>query len=81
VLSYRYWISRLRGRPQHHRKKTGAQRISVTVVGVSQGRIRRNRSDPLPQVRIPIMMKLQTDQLGFYDLRIAANRWVTPTDA
>src|SRR2546421_3648234 len=37
------------------------------------------RSDPgySPQIRIPIMMKAQMDQLGFYNLTDRRGRWVT----
>jgi predicted permease len=76
VLSYRYWISRFAADPHIIGKKLVLNGYPFTVVGVSQAGF--DGTDPIrsPQVRVPIMMKLQTDQLGFYDLKNRRNRWV-----
>jgi len=47
-----------------------------TVVGVSQPGFDGTEPTRSPQIRVPVVMKLPVDQLGFYDLRIARNRRV-----
>jgi predicted permease len=76
VLSYRYWMSRFAGDPQVIGKKLVLNGFPFTVVGVSQAGF--DGTDPAhsPQVRIPIIMKLQVDPQGFYDLKNRRNRWV-----
>src|SRR3984957_11405011 len=76
VLSYRYWMSRFAGDPQVIGKKLVLNGFPFTVVGVSQAGF--DGTDPAhsPQVRIPVMMKLQVEPQGFYDLKNRRNRWV-----
>ena len=76
VLSYRYWMSRFAGDRQVIGKKLVLNGFPFMVVGVSQAGF--DGTDPAhsPQVRIPIMMKLQVDPQGFYDLKNRRNRWV-----
>jgi predicted permease len=76
VLSYRYWISRFAGDRGIIGKKLVLNGYPFTVVGVSQAGFDGTDPTRSPQVRIPVMMKLQTDQLGFYDLKNRRNRWV-----
>ncbi len=76
VLSYRYWISRFAGDPGVIGKKLVLNGYPFTVVGVSQAGFEGTDPTRSPQVRIPVMMKLQVDQLGFYDLKNRRNRWV-----
>jgi predicted permease len=76
VLSYRYWMSRFAGDPQVVGKKLVLNGFPFTVVGVSQAGF--DGTDPAhsPQVRIPMMMKLQVEAQHFYDLKNRRNRWV-----
>jgi len=76
VLSYRYWISRFAGDPRVIGKKLVLNGYPFTVVGVSQAGFDGTDPTRSPQIRVPIMMKLQVDQLGFYDLKNRRNRWV-----
>src|SRR5271163_2846321 len=66
VLSYRYWISRFAGDPRVIGKKLVLNGFPFTVVGVSQAGF--DGADPTqsPQIRVPVVMKLQIDQLAFY---------------
>jgi predicted permease len=76
VLSYRYWMSRFAGDPKVIGKKLVLNGYPFTVVGVSQAGF--DGTDPTlsPQVRIPVVMKLEIDQLAFYDLKNRRGRWV-----
>jgi predicted permease len=76
VLSYRYWMSRFAGDPQVIGKKLVLNGFPFTVVGVSQAGF--DGTDPAhsPQVRVPILMKLQVDAQGYYDFKNRRNRWV-----
>jgi len=76
VLSYRYWMSRFSGDPQVIGKKLVLNGYPFTVVGVSQAGF--DGTDPLrsPQIRVPIMMKLQVDTFGYYEFKNRRNRWV-----
>src|ERR1700733_8244046 len=67
VLSYRYWISRFSGDPRIIGKKLVLNGYPFTVVGVSQAGF--DGTDPIrsPQIRVPVMMKLQVDSQGFYE--------------
>jgi predicted permease len=76
VLSYRYWISRFAGDPRVIGKKLVLNGYPFTIVGVSQAGFEGTDPTRSPQVRIPIMMKLQVDGLGFYDFKNRRNRWV-----
>ncbi len=76
VLSYRYWISRFAGNPGIIGKKVVLNGYPFTVVGVSQAGFDGTDPTRSPQIRIPVVMKLQVDQLGFYDLKNRRNRWV-----
>ncbi|HVO98705.1 MAG TPA: ABC transporter permease [Bryobacteraceae bacterium] len=76
VLSYRYWISRFAGDPRVIGRKLVLNGYPFTVVGVSQAGFDGTDPTQSPQIRVPVMMKLQVDQIGFYDLRNRRNRWV-----
>ena len=76
VLSYRFWISRFAGDPGVIGKKLVLNGYPFTVVGVSQAGFDGTDPAESPQIRIPVVMKLQVDQLGFYDLKNRRNRWV-----
>ena len=76
VISYRYWVSRFARDPKVIGKKLVLNGFPFTVVGVSQEGFDGTDPTRSPQVRIPVVMKLQIDQLGFYDLKNRRNRWV-----
>jgi predicted permease len=57
-------------------KKLVLNGYPFTVVGVSQAGFDGTDPTRSPQIRVPAMMKLQVDQLGFYDLKNRRNRWV-----
>jgi predicted permease len=76
VLSYRYWVSRFARDPKVIGKKLVLNGYPFTVVGVSQAGFDGTDPTRSPQIRVPVMMKLQVDQLGFYDLKNRRNRWV-----
>src|SRR5580698_8046188 len=76
VLSYRYWMSRFNGDPGVIGKKLVLNGYPFTVVGVSQAGFDGTDPTQSPQVRIPVVMKMQIDQLGFYDLKKRRARWV-----
>src|SRR5579864_8846701 len=76
VLSYRYWISRFAGDKNVIGKKLVLNGYPFTVVGVSQAGFDGTDPTRSPQVRIPVVMKLQIDQLAFYDLKNRRGRWV-----
>ncbi|MGA3202678.1 MAG: ABC transporter permease, partial [Bryobacteraceae bacterium] len=77
VLSYRYWMSRFAGDPGVIGKKLVLNGYPYTVVGVSQAGFDGTDPTQSPQVRIPVMMKLQTAEIfGPYDLKNRRGRWV-----
>lgn len=76
VLSYRYWVSRFAGDPGVIGKKLILNGYPFTVVGVSQAGFDGTDPSESPQIRIPVVMKLQVDQLGFYNLKDRRGRWV-----
>jgi len=76
VLSYRYWISRFAGDRSVIGKKLVLNGYPFTVVGVSQAGFDGTDPTQSPQIRIPIMMKMQVDQLGFYNFKSRRGRWV-----
>jgi len=76
VMSYRYWISRFAGDPRVIGKKLVLNGYPFTVVGVSQAGFDGTDPTRSPDIRVPIMMKMQVDQLGFYDLKKRRARWV-----
>ena len=76
ILSYRYWMSRFGGDPRVVGKKLVLNGYPFTVVGVSQAGFDGMDPTQAPQIRIPVVMKLQVDQLGFYDLKKRRARWV-----
>jgi predicted permease len=76
VLSYRYWMSRFAGDKNVIGKKLVLNGYPFTVVGVSQAGFDGTDPTTSPQIRIPVMMKLQIDQLAFYNLTDRRGRWV-----
>jgi predicted permease len=76
VLSYRYWISRFAGSPSVIGKKLILNGYPITVVGVSQAGFDGTDPTSSPQIRVPLMMKAELDQLNFYSLTNRRGRWV-----
>ncbi len=76
VLSYRFWRSRFGGDFNVIGKKLLVNGFPVTVIGVSQAGFDGLEPGESPQIRIPVHMKKQFDQLGFYDLQGRRGRWV-----
>ena len=76
VLSYGYWQTRFAGDRSVIGKKLLVNGYPLTVVGVSQAGFDGTDPGYAPQIRIPIMMKAQMDQLGFYTLKDRRGRWV-----
>ncbi len=76
VLSYGFWQSRFGHDPGVIGKKLLVNGYPITIIGVSQRGF--DGTDPgfSPQIRIPMMMKAQIDQLGFYTLNQPRGRWV-----
>jgi predicted permease len=76
VLSYRFWISRFSGDRSIIGKKVTLNGYPFTVVGVSQAGFDGTDPTRSPQIRVPLVMKLEVDQLGYYDLKKRRARWV-----
>ena len=76
VLSYRFWHSRFAGDINIIGKKLMVNGYAVTVIGVSQSGFDGLEPGESPQIRVPIHMKNQFDQLGFYNLQDRRGRWV-----
>jgi predicted permease len=76
VLSHRFWMSRFAGDPGVIGKKLVLNGYPFTVVGVSQAGFDGTDPAESPQIRIPVVMKMQVDQLGFYNLKNRRGRWV-----
>src|SRR5580698_253490 len=76
VLSYRYWVRRFAADPRVIGKKLILNGYPYTVVGVSQSGFDGTDPTQSPDVRIPVVMKLQTGQAFDYDLKNRRGRWV-----
>ncbi len=76
VLSYGFWQTRFGGDPGVIGKKLLVNGYPITVVGVSQAGFDGTDPGYSPQLRVPVMMKAQMDQLGFYKLNDRRGRWV-----
>ncbi len=76
VLSYRYWTSRFARDPSVIGRKLIVNGYPLTIVGVSAAGFDGLEPGDSPQIRIPIHMKPQMDQLGFYNLQDRRGRWV-----
>src|SRR5579863_6554592 len=76
VLSYRYWVNRFASDPQILGKKIIVNGYPLTVVGVSQAGFDGLDPGSSPQIRVPVMMKAQIDQVNFYTLTDRRGRWV-----
>jgi putative ABC transport system permease protein len=76
VLSYDFWQSRFGGDPRVLGMKLIVNGYPLTVVGVSQAGFDGTDPGYSPQIRVPIMMKAQMDQLNFYSLTTRRGRWV-----
>jgi len=68
VLSYRYWMNRFAGSPSVIGKKVTVNGFPLTIIGVSQAEFDGTDPTSSPQIRVPLMMKAQLDQLNFYNL-------------
>ncbi len=76
VLSYGYWQSRFAGDRSVIGKKLLVNGYPITIVGVSQEGFDGTDPGHSTQIRIPVMMKAEMDQLGFYTLKGRPGRWV-----
>ncbi len=78
VLSYRYWVSRFAADPRVIGEKLIVNGYPMTIVGVSQAGFDGLDPGSSPQVRVPIVMKPQLDQLSVrgYNLVNRRGRWV-----
>src|SRR5215471_17502131 len=76
VLSYRYWITRFASDPSIIGQKLIVNGFPLTIVGVSQAGFDGLDPGSSPQIRVPVMMKAQMDQLNFYNLTDRRGRWV-----
>lgn len=76
VLSYEFWKSRFAGDPSVVGRKIVVNGYPLTIVGVSQAGFDGTDPGYSPQLRVPIMMKAQMDQLNFYNLTNRRGRWV-----
>ena len=76
VLSYGFWQSRFGRDPGVIGKKLLVDGYPITIVGVSQAGFEGTDPGYSTQIRIPIMMKAQMDQFGFYSLNGRRGRWV-----
>jgi predicted permease len=79
VLSYRYWQSRYAGSPNVIGKQILVNGHRLTIVGVSQAGFDGTDPGKSPQVRVPVMMKAEMDQVGAgfdYNFKSRRGRWV-----
>jgi predicted permease len=78
VLSYRYWVSRFAADPKVIGEKLIVNGYPMTIVGVSQAGFDGLDPGSSPQVRVPIVMKIQLDQLSVSgnNLTNRRARWV-----
>ena len=79
VLTYRYWMSRYAGSPDVVGKKLIVNGYPLTVVGVSQEGFDGTAPGSSPQIRVPVMMKIQMDPVGSefsYNFKDRRGRWV-----
>jgi predicted permease len=78
VLSYRYWVSRFAADPKVIGQKLIVNGFPMTIAGVSQAGFDGVDPGSSPQVRVPIVMKMQLDQLAVSgnNLTNRRARWV-----
>ena len=76
VLSYRYWVTRFASDPGIVGQKLIVNGFPLTIVGVSQAGFDGLDPGSSPQIRVPVMMKAQMDQINFYTLTDRRGRWV-----
>jgi predicted permease len=76
VLSHRFWLRRFAGDPGVIGKKLQVNGYPLTIVGVSQAGFDGMDPGYTIDIRVPIMMKRQMDQLNFYNLQSRRGRWV-----
>jgi putative ABC transport system permease protein len=76
VLSYRYWVSRFASDPRIVGQKMIINGYPLTIVGVSQAGFDGLDPGSSPQIRVPLMMKKEMDQVNFYTLTDRRGRWV-----
>ncbi len=78
VLSYRYWVSRFAADPKVIGQKLIVNGFPMSIVGVSQAGFDGVDPGSSPQVRVPIVMKMQLDQLAVSgnNLTNRRARWV-----
>jgi predicted permease len=80
VISYRYWLNRYAGKPDVIGKKLLVNGYPLTIIGVSQAGFDGTDPGTSPQIRVPIMMKVEMDQVGSsfsYNFKARRGRWVT----
>jgi predicted permease len=79
VISYRYWMSRYAGSPGVIGKKIIVNGYPLTIIGVSQAGFDGTDPGESPQIRVPIMMKIEMDPVGSkfsYNFISRRGRWV-----
>ena len=76
VLSHRYWVNRFASDPRIIGQKMIVNGCPLTIVGVSQAGFDGLDPGSSPQIRVPVMMKAQMDQVNFYNLTDRRGRWV-----
>jgi hypothetical protein len=59
VISYRYWLSRFAASPDVIGKKLIVDGYPITIVGVSQAGFDGTDTGSSPQIRIPLMMRVE----------------------
>jgi predicted permease len=79
VISYRYWLNRYAGKPDVIGKRLLVNGYPLTIIGVSQAGFDGTDPGTSPQIRVPIMMKAEMDQVGTsfsYNFKARRGRWV-----
>ncbi len=79
VISYRYWLNRYAGKPDVIGKRLLVNGYPLTIIGVSQAGFDGTDPGASPQIRVPIMMKAEMDQVGSsfsYNFKSRRGRWV-----
>jgi len=79
VISYRYWLNRYAGKPDVIGKRVLVNGYPLTIIGVSQAGFDGTDPGTSPQIRVPIMMKAEMDQVGSsfsYNFKSRRGRWV-----
>src|SRR5579862_7222144 len=79
VIRYRYWLNSYAGKPDVIGKRVLVNGYPLTIIGVSQAGFDGTDPGTSPQIRVPIMMKAEMDQVGSsfsYNFKSRRGRWV-----